>query len=110
MSSSRKRKPIVVVSLDSKCSGRVLTQVLLVCKQFAFEAQATRIIVDLSVSRAALQVDVRLLDLGLTLEALSNANTSVSYHPFIIDPFEKTVTYNGKKAQDFLRKWAEEQD
>ena len=55
--------PVIVVKMDSKSSGKVLTAVLLECKEYSYEQQCARVLIDLSVSRAALEVDVNLMDL-----------------------------------------------
>jgi hypothetical protein len=54
------RAPVVVIALDSNCSGGPLHAVLRVCKALSFETKEVRFIVDLSSTRAALEVGINI--------------------------------------------------
>jgi hypothetical protein len=52
------RAPVVVITLDSICSGGPLHAVLRVCKALSYETKEVRFIVDLSTAWAALEVGI----------------------------------------------------
>ena len=66
--SASPRPPIVVVTLDTRCTGEVLDAVVVMCKILSYEmsfqmTRTARFVVDLSSSRAAIDASLRLDDL-----------------------------------------------